>query len=379
MKHIAILKSGIGSVGGLEKYTLNLANAFATKGFKVSLLTSGNTQKVSLPHPGIQLINLGHFPKFSFYPIWRFDQLCQEWIKKHNPEFVFGMDRNSYQTHYRAGNGVHAEYLERRGPQESLLKRLSFKINPQHQMILNFERKTYENDNLKALFTNSDMVKNEILKHYSTNPEIIYTVHNGVEWNDMQQDFDVWEFNQVETIRELRLNPTCYQFLFAGNGFKRKGLLTLIEALKKLSWSNYQLSIVGNDKDMKDYKSLVHKYHLDEKVKFFGLRKDIRRFYSVADCLVIPSLYDPFANVTVEALAMGLYVISSNSNGGHEVLTPESGTILQNPFNVEELVQHLNTALAHPKTHKRAKAIRQSVKHLDFPNQLNKIVNVVTA
>ena len=44
-------------------------------------------------------------------------------------------------------------------------------------------------------------------------------------------------------------------------------------------------------------------------------------FYQMADALVIPSFYDPFANVTVEALAMGLFVLSSKHNGGPEILT----------------------------------------------------------
>ena len=43
-----------------------------------------------------------------------------------------------------------------------------------------------------------------------------------------------------------------------------------------------------------------------------GYPDNVLKFYKIADCLVIPSFYDPFANVTVEALAMGVFVITSN-------------------------------------------------------------------
>ncbi len=56
----------------------------------------------------------------------------------------------------------------------------------------------------------------------------------------------------------------------------------------------------------------------------------MRPFYQLADALAIPSFYDPFANVTVEALAMGLFVVSSRSNGGFEILDPSKGIIIEN-------------------------------------------------
>jgi glycosyltransferase involved in cell wall biosynthesis len=84
-------------------------------------------------------------------------------------------------------------------------------------------------------------------------------------------------------------------------------------------------------------------------------------------------MYDPFANVTVEALALGLFVISSNMNGGHEILTPYSGIVTQNPQSVEELAAGLEIAMATPKEPARAAKIRSSVSHLDYSEQLDKI------
>jgi UDP-glucose:(heptosyl)LPS alpha-1,3-glucosyltransferase len=78
----------------------------------------------------------------------------------------------------------------------------------------------------------------------------------------------------------------------------------------------------------------------------------------------------------VEALAMGLFVISSRYNGGREVLNEESGAIIENLTDPMSMVEALTKALSRPKDPVRALQIRNSVKHLDFSNQLDKIVQL---
>jgi UDP-glucose:(heptosyl)LPS alpha-1,3-glucosyltransferase len=104
-------------------------------------------------------------------------------------------------------------------------------------------------------------------------------------------------------------------------------------------------------------------------------RGTLARFYQFADAVVIPSLYDPFANVTVEALAMGLFVVSSKSNGGHEILTDKNGAIISNLFNRDSLTFALKEALRHPKTPMQALSIRESVRNLDYSLQTKKLID----
>jgi UDP-glucose:(heptosyl)LPS alpha-1,3-glucosyltransferase len=101
---------------------------------------------------------------------------------------------------------------------------------------------------------------------------------------------------------------------------------------------------------------------------------DITPFYQMADVLVIPSFYDPFANVTIEALAMGLFIVSSKHNGGHEIITKENGTVIENLLHIDSLSHALENCLNHPKTTMSANRIRQSVAHLDFSTQLKELM-----
>ncbi len=236
------------------------------------------------------------------------------------------------------------------------------------------EKEAFESPELKQLFTNSHMVKKEILDHYQVKPEKISVVHNGVEWKEFEKPFQNWPAEREKLQKELNLDSALFHFLFVGHNFQRKGLDQLLKALSLVSARDFHLSVIGEDKNLTYYKELVEKLQLTGKVTFFGKRSDCIRFYQMADALVIPSLYDPFANVTLEALAFGVFVLSSKNNGGHEVLTAENGALLPSLEDPDAVAQVLSDAIKRPKNLRMAETIRESVKHLDFSHQLNALV-----
>lgn len=366
MKHVVLLKSRFDNHGGLEKYASRIANAFLEKGAKVSILTTGDIL-TSSPIPMFTTKTWG-WP--AFVRMEQFDRFTQKWLKENKADLIFGMDRNRHQTHIRAGNGVHAAYLKSRFLTDSLLKASICHLNPLHRKILELEKVAFENPNLQKLFTNSKMVKEQILGVYKVDPEKIQVIHNGVEWHEMETDFVDWERKKEEGLKKFQLKSDLFHFLFIGNGYSRKGLDRLLFALSQIRNEPFHLSIIGKDNKIEMYRSLANGLGLKEKVRFFGPSQEIRLFYQLADCLVIPSFYDPFANVTIEALAMGLFVLSSKHNGGHEILRKENGTVIENLLDPDSLLHALRIAINHPKTPNSALEIRKSVKTYDFSNQM---------
>jgi UDP-glucose:(heptosyl)LPS alpha-1,3-glucosyltransferase len=373
---VTLIKSQLFRQGGLEKYTWQIAADFCAIGSSVTVLTTGNPSP-PFDHPLLKIVSL-LLPRYplSFLNVLHFDKACDAYLAQHPTPVVFSLDRNRFQTHMRAGNGVHAAYLKRRSSEEGPLKKLSFALNPLHHAILSLEKKGFEHPDLKILFTNSEMVKQEVLQFYHTDPEKIRVVHNGVEWQAMQQAFDQWEVQKEKTLSEIPLDKTAFQFLFVGHNFHRKGLDKLLHALALIKQEHFQLSVLGKEKDLGYFKELTQRLELGKKVFFFGSQMQALPFYQIADCLVIPSLYDPFANVTVEALAMGVFVLSSKNNGGHEVLTEHNGSIIDSLDDPLSFAETLKTVLNRPKTHASAASIRQTIKHLDFSNQLRTITEL---
>jgi UDP-glucose:(heptosyl)LPS alpha-1,3-glucosyltransferase len=368
MKSVTLLKAELFKQGGLEKYTWALARDFCALGSPVTVLTTGNVQS-PFSDP---LLNIVSFPiahPLSFFNVVHFEKACIRYLERNPTPVVFGLDRNSFQTHIRAGNGAHIAYLKRRAREEGYIKQLSFAVNPLHRAILSLEKKGFEHPELKILFTNSEMVKNEILQFYSLDPRKIEVVHNGVDWHAMQKIFDRWETIKEQTVQDRK----AFQFLFVGHNFFRKGLEKLLFALAQIKEEHFQLNVVGHERNADYFKNLAQKLNISQKVFFFGPQKEMAPFYSSADCLAIPSLYDPFANVTVEALAMGLFVLSSKTNGGHEVLNEKNGVVIESLDDVKRFAEELKNTLNFRKTGVSAHSIRQSVRHLDFSSQLRRI------
>jgi UDP-glucose:(heptosyl)LPS alpha-1,3-glucosyltransferase len=359
------------SIGGLEKYAYRIAEGFTRKGAHVNIITSDFITKSEF-HPLIHFHTLPLKKWLNFRKMDEFDRLCKKFHGTHPANIIFGMDRTRYQTHIRAGNGVHATYMKTRKNYSSFKAAL----NPLNNTILQIEKEAFESPDLKVLFTNSNMVKQEVLEHYNVNPDTIEVVHNGVEWKEMQKNFDCWLEKKQTCCYKLGLDPSLFHFLFIGNGYERKGLSILLQALSILPIKDFHLSVLGKDKNIQEFIKEAIALGLSDHVSFFGSRPDTRQFYQIADSLVIPSFYDPFANVTVEALAMGLFVVSSKSNGGHEILKEEMGTIIPDLNDRESFAMALSEAFMHPKTWIRSQNIRDGVKHLDFSNQLSTLIDI---
>ena len=239
MREIVLLKSRLDKQGGAEKYTWRLSDAFLKLNCSVRLLTSGSLS-AETQNPNLTIDSLTAKKWLSVSNVRAFDQFCLSHLSKLSKDVpIFGLDRNSFQTHIRASNGVHAAYLNHRKLFDSRLKSLSFNLNPLHRTLLAIEKASFTHPDLQVLIVNSHLVKQEILAHYSVDPKKIHVVHNGVEWSNWQESFDEWQQHK---------DPNHFHFLFLGSNFERKGLRPLLHALKHLPRDTFHLSIVGKDK-----------------------------------------------------------------------------------------------------------------------------------
>jgi UDP-glucose:(heptosyl)LPS alpha-1,3-glucosyltransferase len=58
----------------------------------------------------------------------------------------------------------------------------------------------------------------------------------------------------------------------------------------------------------------------EEPVQFLGEVADLLPIYAAADIFILPTIYDPFSNACLEALACGLPPITTRSNGFSEII-----------------------------------------------------------
>jgi len=128
----------------------------------------------------------------------------------------------------------------------------------------------------------------------------------------------------------------------------RKGINYLLESLSQLKQKrqDFTLDIVGDGPNRKEYEELTEKLGLDKIVKFYGRQPEIVSFMRNCDFFVLPSLYENFGVVYIEAMACGKPVIGTLGGGPKEIINKDTG-ILVPPKNIEALTSAIEYMLDH--------------------------------
>ena len=144
------------------------------------------------------------------------------------------------------------------------------------------------------------------------------------------------------------------RLLFVGNLIPRKGLDTLLTALESLPPGSWQLDVVGRtDLDTGYSARLLRQLSSPgwrEAVRLWGPLMDVALAdrYRQANLLVVPSEYEGFGIVYLEAMGHGLPVIASRAGGASELVEHGVHGFLVPPRDPAAIRQHLQTYLAQP-------------------------------
>jgi UDP-glucose:(heptosyl)LPS alpha-1,3-glucosyltransferase len=140
-----------------------------------------------------------------------------------------------------------------------------------------------------------------------------------------------------EARKSLGLAENQFALLLIGNDWRNKGVSVLLEAMALLRELPVQLLVVGHDHPAPFWQLVLGK-PMDDRVHFLPARRDVEFYYAAADAYAGPSLEDTFAQPPAEAMACGLPVIVSATNGASEIISNGvDGLILENPEDAQSL------------------------------------------
>ena len=368
---VAIIKSNYAPYGGAEKYTTRLINFFVRNNVEVDVLTSEHGGWDGLQR-NVKMMRLRQFPYNNLLRLLTFNRSVNRYLRSAHYDCVLGMDRTGYQTHLWLGGGCHRAWIRRRCGECSWLKCLSLKINPFHRTMMEMERRAVSSHALKRIFCNSNLVRDELLYFYPETAGKITVIYNSAEWYEFSKAFEEGSADKDRILEALNLRPDRFYYLFLGSGYERKGLSKAIGALRLLP-DYAELIVVGKDKHENRYRALAERPGLAGRVHFFGPRGDVIPFLQISDASVLPTLYDPCAGASIEALAMGLYTITSSANGASEVIQQGAGSVIRDLRDVGSVAEAMKEAFG---VHLSKREIRETVRHLDFETQMGKIVTL---
>ena len=318
--------------GGVERATAGLVTALVEHGFEMHLLSPAG----QWPVPGVRLHTLRLPPLPSAGRALALAAGARLVAARRSWDIVQSHERTIGQDVYRAGEGCHRGYLASRGgaPARGVY----------HRVILALERRAFART--REIVAIARRGAREIAALYGVSPARLSVVYNGVDLDRFHpRHRGAWRAGARE---EAGVPRDAFTLLFLGSGFARKGLATALEALARLEDRTSRLLVVGKG-ESGPWRAAAEHLGVARRVSWLGPRPDPERWYAAADLLVLPSRYEPFGNVHLEALAAGLPVVASQEAGGGELIEDgRSGALVapRDSHGVARAVERLRAAPA---------------------------------
>ena len=272
-------------------------------------------------------------------------------------------------TLFRAGDGVHAAWLEQYNRILSPLRRWTQTFSPYHRYILQAEREMFTHPQLRNVICNSKLVRDDIARRFGLGAEKLTVIYNGVDTAAFHPD--VQRFSQRAAWEIPAGAPVL---AYVGSGFTRKGVAVALKAIA--AHPDVWLLVAGRDKHARRFEALASKLGVADRVKFLGPVSDIKQVYGSADALILPTLYDPFPNVCVEALACGLPLLTSTQCGAAEWIEEGKNGWVRDALDVKGYRDAIAQWLA---GRARGEDYRQAARHTAEPFTLDRMAQELNA
>lgn len=371
-RRIAIVRQRYNPFGGAERFVERALQALVAEGAEVTLLTrdwqgaaqSGFAQILCNPP-------YGGFGNARVARDQGFARAVQEILAQGRFDIVQSHERIAGCTIFRAGDGVHAAWLDHRARVLSPWRRLGQHLSPYHRYLLEAERTMFADARLRAVICNSQMVADEVAAYHPLARDKCRVIYNGVDTAAFSPE--AVQPLGAEVRSALGIAEELPVLLFVGNGFERKGVPQLLRALAMMRQRETQLVIVGSDHKLKSMRRLAEGLGILPRVHFVGAQKDVLPYLGAADGFVLPTIYDPGPNAVLEALACGLPVLTTTTCGAKEWIAEGHNGWVVDALDLDTMAARLDDLCT---TSGMAVSARNSVAHLTLPAMADRLLDL---
>ncbi len=334
MKKICFLTDSIFSIGGVQRVTAVIAKELS-KEYDVTIVTFDKVENKDLSLYELQEARI----KYRFFQYPEISQTKQLLCK-----IVSGIYLNLHMKSKWSSNiYAHSSFPYKR--RSALVKELelgnydiiigvhaplSARMATIKKQLPNVKIIGWIHNSFEALFSKTSTYIGENRKnHYihqfkKLDKVIVLCNHDAETYHHHDHTFRPYVIYNPLTLKPGKASKgNSHRFLAIGRfSHMHKGFDLLIEAFNLFAIKNkeWQLDIVGEGVEESLYRSLIHKYKLDKRIKIHPFSKNIQNYYSEAQIYVLSSRWEGFGLVLVEAMAHGLPVISSDLPTSKEIM-----------------------------------------------------------
>ncbi len=276
----------------------------------------------------------------------------------------------------RSGGGAHASYLRAARKWRGAVGASAMRLSPYHQVQMLVERQAFRSPGLRRAVAVSNFVRDDLIREFGLAPEKTITIYNGVDLDRFRPASDPSERAAIR--RKFVVPAGARVIAFVGNGFARKGLGFLLEAWPLVAGGAFLL-VVGADRQTDKFARRANALNVGARVVFTGPQPDVAAIFHAADAFAMPSLFEPFGNVVMEAMASGLPAMTSAFSGVAELLPPSMrGFRVENPDDVGEVALRLGALFDAPASLGReARATAEKFTWTRYAEELNALLESI--
>jgi UDP-glucose:(heptosyl)LPS alpha-1,3-glucosyltransferase len=344
--------------GGAERYLVDLCTRMTTEGYEVHVYAEHQDEE----NPGIYFHPVKTIPFPRSFQLLSFATRATRKIEKGNYDITFGVGNTVKAVILQPHGGVHWAWFWRslrayENPILWMIKLLGRVLSPKQWVSGWVEDAPYQTKGLRAIIAISDMVKRDMMRWYKIPEERVHVVYNGV---DIERFHPRNRQYREEVRRRHRVGDELV-ILFVSHNFRMKGLSFLIKALAEIKKENsppFKLLVLGRDRP-DSYLSLASEMGIFKDVIFAGSTHEPEKYYGASDLLVHPTFYDACSLTVLEALASGLPVITTHSNGASGIITQgQEGFVIPDPRDDQALAEKISFFLNRERVDKASVAAR---------------------
>ena len=339
--------------GGVERGTIEMAEAIKRKGWKSIVISNGGNMVGHLKRLGVEHYDIQVNNKIIFkWPI----------IKKQLKNIFLDEDINIVHVRSRVPAWLAL----------SIAKKLNIKtvstihsrFKPKNFLKYFYNKKMLNADQIIAI---SQYIKDTILSDYKIRniEKKLSVIYRGVDLNIFNNS-SVSQYRIIQEAERISLPYDKKIIMLPARATSWKGHKILIDAVAKIRNRDFILVLLGASDGSKNFVDDLHNHcrqnSLEQNVRIVSWSNDMPASLMLADVVVMPSIVpEPFGRISVEAQSMGRPIVAFNHGGAKETILNNATGWLAEEINSISLSENIQKALAMNEKERKAFAQRTRV------------------
>lgn len=297
--------------GGSERYCVNLARNLTGRGHEVTVIGERIDEDLrgEVPFLPVAVNRATSWTRNRSFAV-----NARRVAARGNFEIVYGLGRALGLDAVRVTERLQSHWVNVR--YRPAAYRFLQRWNPRHRTLIDLERSIYQSREVRRIITQSQLDSQLVQKYYGIAASKIRIVYNGVDTESFHPGVAA---DRSAVRRELRIADDTPLAVFASMDFDGKGLAWILQALHNAAEIPIHLAVLGTG-PISRFRRLAAALGLEQRVHFAGRVSGIQRYYGAGDLFLLPTHYEPFPNVNLEAMACGLPVLTTQTAGGVDII-----------------------------------------------------------